>query len=99
MLQQHGCCNKLASNNFGATFKGNMLPAPLTFKMADLHSLGACAAVVAIVVNRRRRRRRNRAIWVREWVQNRKDQGAYHQLLQELRLTDTSSYTQPSRPL
>ena len=69
-----------------------MLPVPLTFKMADLHSLGACAAVVAIVVNRRRRRRRNRTIWVREWVKNRKDQGAYHQLLQELRLTDTSSY-------
>ena len=29
---------------------------------------------------------------MREWVNNRKDQGAYHQLLQELRLTDTSSY-------
>ena len=69
-----------------------MLPVPLTFKMADLHYLGAGAAVVAIVVNRRRRRRRNRTIWVREWVKNRKDQVAYHQLLHELRLTDTSSY-------
>ena len=95
-IHQATCCsNKLPATfleQLLVNFKGNMLPVPLTFKIADLHTLGACAAVVAILVNRRRRRRRNRTIWVREWVKNRKDQGAYHQLLQELRLTDTSSY-------
>ena len=36
--------------------------------------------------------RRNRTVWVCGWILNREDQGAYHQLLQELRLTDGTSY-------
>ena len=55
-------------------------------------TLGACVSVVAIVVGRRHRRRKQRSVWVREWIQQRVNKGANHQLLQELRLTDTWSY-------
>ena len=47
--------------------------------------VGACAVVI---VTRLRRHR----FWVREWLQRRESYGAYHQLLQELQLMDTSSY-------
>ena len=53
---------------------------------------GACAVIVSVVVSRARRRRRNRRIWTREWIQARSRYGAYHQLLQELRLGDELSY-------
>ena len=39
------------------------------------------------------RRRRKREIWNREWVLNRPKQGAYYNLVAELRLADTASYT------
>ena len=54
--------------------------------------LGACGVVVAIVIARKRKRRTNRKIWVRDWIKNRPTQGAYHQLVQELQLTDTCCY-------
>lgn len=53
---------------------------------------GACGVVVSIILARRRKRRRNRTVWVRDWIKNRPKQGAYHQLLRELRLTDQNSY-------
>lgn len=60
---------------------------------AELNTVvAACGAVVAILIRRRRRRRRNRTIWVREWVRGRQERGVYTQLLQELRLSDTTSY-------
>ena len=60
--------------------------------MADLQTLGVCTFVATLIIKRRRKRRRNRSVWVREWIQSREERGAYHQLLQELRLNDTTSY-------
>ena len=54
---------------------------------------GACGIVIAIAIARRRRKRRNRKVWVRDWIRDRPKQGAYHQLLQELRLSDARSYS------
>ena len=53
---------------------------------------GACGVVIAVILARRRRRRRNRKIWVRDWISKRVQLGAYHQLVQELRLCDPQSY-------
>lgn len=70
-----------------------MLRATFNQKMADTDlMLGACGAILAIILRRRRKRRRNRTVWTREWIKKRQRFGAYHQLLQELRLSDTSSY-------
>lgn len=52
----------------------------------------ACCALIAIAIKRKKQRRRNRTIWTRDWIVNRRNRGAYHQLLQELRLTDLTSY-------
>ena len=60
--------------------------------MADISTVCACASVVALLVSRRRRRRKERCVWVRDWIRQRRERGAYHQLLQELRLTDAMSY-------
>ena len=57
--------------------------------MAEI--VGACAVVVAIMI-RRKQRRRKRSKWVKSWLQRRSSQGAYHQLVQELRLGDIASY-------
>ena len=54
--------------------------------------VGACGILIAIVIARRRKKRRNRKVWVRDWIRDRPKQGAYHQLLQELRLSDARSY-------
>ena len=61
-------------------------------KMADPLLAGACAVIVSVLVKRARRRRRRREVWTREWIQARSSFGAYHQLLQELRLGDELSY-------
>ena len=37
-------------------------------------------------------RRRKQTVWVREWVRNHQRYGAYHQLVQELRLGDHVTY-------
>ena len=58
-------------------------------------AIASCALVIAVVLRRRQRRRRNRPIWTREWILNREAQGAFHQLMREIRLLDildTSSY-------
>ena len=56
-------------------------------------SVGACGVVIALLLKKRSRRHsRNRKVWVREWVKNRQRFGAYHQLVQELRLADSSTY-------
>ena len=46
----------------------------------------------ALVLQKRQRRRRNRRVWTRQWVLNRGELGAFHQLMEEIRLLDTSSY-------
>ena len=55
----------------------------------------ACVMLLAVILKRRRQRRlqrRNRRVWVKQWILNREAQGAFHQLMQELRVLDTSSY-------
>ena len=52
--------------------------------------VAACAVIVGVIARSRQRRRRR--IWTREWTLNRQQHGAYHQLLQELRLCDENSY-------
>ena len=52
----------------------------------------ACGIVIAIAIARRCRKRRYRKVRMRHWIRDRPKQGAYHQLLQELRLSDARSY-------
>ena len=59
--------------------------------MATVHAVIACAVIVAILLRRRRRNRRNRRVWTRQWIR-RQDFDAYHHLMQELRISDTTSY-------
>ena len=49
------------------------------------------ALVLALYVMLRRRRRR-RSVWVRPIFVRRRQQGEYHQLLQEMRLADPESH-------
>ena len=49
-------------------------------------------AILAKWLRKRRLSKRKHRFWVRKWLQNREKLGAYHQLLQELRSLDTSSY-------
>ena len=62
--------------------------------MADVDIIvAACGLVVAtVLLTRRRQKRRNRRVWVKEWIQGRERQGAFHQLMQELRVLDVSAY-------
>ena len=55
--------------------------------------VAACIIIVAILMKRKKQRqkKRNRKVWVRNWIKNRDQFGAYHQLMQELTL-DVSSY-------
>ena len=50
--------------------------------------------LIAIILSRRRRRRRNRTFWVRDLVSHstRQEHRAYHQLVNELRLSDQVTY-------
>lgn len=55
--------------------------------------LAICSSIIiTTIVKRRARRRRNRKIWTRKWILNRPKQGAYLNLIAELRLGDTASY-------
>ena len=48
--------------------------------------------VLASILRRRNRRRRKRKMWVRPIFARRRQQGEYHNLLQELRLSDPESH-------
>lgn len=51
------------------------------------------AILTALVIRRRRRRRRGeRRVWVRPIFTQRVQQGEYHNLLQEMRLSDPESH-------
>ena len=55
------------------------------------------ALILALILRRRRRRRRTakrrrRRVWVRPLLQMRTRQGAYNNLIQEMRLTDSESH-------
>ena len=64
--------------------------------MESSHStrIAIAALAIAVVLRRRRRmrKRRNRVVWTREWILRRESQGAFRQLMNELRLCDVSSY-------
>ena len=58
-----------------------------------LAAICVCGIVVAILLGRSSSYgHRNRSVWVRQWIRNRQAQGAYHQLMKELEMIDTSSY-------
>ena len=58
----------------------------------DRVKIGACDVIIALALMKLCCRRRNRTVWVREWVRNLQRYGAYHQLVQELRLGDHVTY-------
>ena len=45
-----------------------------------------------IILSRRRPKKRKRSVWVRPIFSRRREQGEYHNLLQELRLSDPESH-------
>ena len=57
-------------------------------------TIGACGVVVAILLKRTHVKRNSREsrVWVRQWIKNRPNFGAYHQLVQELRMADESTF-------
>ena len=61
-------------------------------KMEDIYKIGACGVIIAILLKRSHNNRRKRRVWIREWIKNRPQFGVYHQLVQELRLTDAGTY-------
>lgn len=66
------------------------------YKMADIDMVTSAAIILALTLRRRRMRsskiQRKHKVWVKPWLKNRESFGAYHQLLKELELIDTSSY-------
>ena len=52
----------------------------------------ACPLTILTTIKRRRRKRRNRVIWVRSWVRNRMQFGAYNNVQVQLRNTDPISF-------
>ena len=48
-------------------------------------------SIISVVGMRKQRRKRKRRSWVKEWVGERKDYGAFHTLLGQLKQTDLSS--------
>lgn len=62
--------------------------------MADQSGVvAACALIVAVTLQKGQRMRRKRRVWTREWILGQEAQGAFHQLMQEIRAMDTYSYT------
>ena len=51
----------------------------------------ACPLLIALQMKRRQRRRPNRRLWTREWILQRERLGAFHQLMQQICLSDSSS--------
>ena len=49
-------------------------------------------AIVLGIIHRRRRRKRPKRFWVRPIFTKRREQGEYHNLLQEMRLSDEDSH-------
>ena len=49
-------------------------------------------AIVSAIILRRRQRKRRKRFWVRSIFTKRRQQGEYHNLLQEMRLSDEESH-------
>ena len=61
--------------------------------MADMSTTAAMCIVIALVKQKKRREKKKRKrTWTREWIKNRPRHGAYHHLINELRLWDQASY-------
>lgn len=63
--------------------------------MADHEAkkIAAAAVLIAVVVKRKKaRKQRKRNLWQKSWIARRNERGAYHALVQELRLEDEESY-------
>ena len=58
-------------------------------KLKKKKVIAICGAVIGnIIMARKARWRRNRKVWTREWILERPRQGAYQNLMTELRLFD-----------
>ena len=49
-------------------------------------------AIILGILHRRRRRRRVKKVWIRSIFTKRRQQGEFHNLLQEMRLSDPESH-------
>ena len=65
---------------------------PPTLEMEGQVVVTAAYALLMCCATKETLRRRNSCIWTREWILNSATQGAFHQLLQEFRVFDVSSY-------
>ena len=57
--------------------------------LTGVSSLLLLAAAARLV---RRKKRKRRAVWVRDWLSKRESNGAYNQLMAELRVNDINSF-------
>ena len=58
----------------------------------DIVIAASAISIISVVGMRKQRRKRKRRSWVKEWVGERKDYGAFHMLLGQLKQADLSSY-------
>ena len=61
-------------------------------KMVRKQAAVCGAIIISLILKRRKKRRKNRKVWVKPWLKTRRTCGAYHNLMQELRLTDVDGY-------
>ena len=61
-------------------------------EMSDTDSCTEEILTYIVIRNRRKKTRRARRFWVRPILTKRRQQGEYHQLLQEMRLSDPESH-------
>ncbi len=62
-------------------------------RLTGVSSLLLLAAASRLI---KRKKRKKRTVWVRDWLSKRESNGAYNQLMAELRLDDTSNSFRPS---
>ena len=56
-----------------------------------LCTVAICAGMMHLNENRRVKRRK-RQVWVKEWLRQREERGAYNMIMQELKLQDAESF-------
>ena len=94
----HTCCISTRKLTYASAVSSRMKPrgywTSYVFKMADEEEI----LLLLLLLRRRRRRReqkrvnRKRSCWVRDIFQKRKEQGDFHNLVQELQLADREFY-------
>ena len=73
--------------------RGNKCCMQQNYKMASKKLLKVLITFLIVTMMRKRpRMHKNRKQWVREWIKTCEMYGAYHHLMKELRILDTSSY-------